>query len=72
MQEVHSVLPRWCSSCDQTGTAGGAYSSTAGLTIDAATGAITPRQVLPELIRLLIQWLLRADVLLKQQRLRLP
>jgi gliding motility-associated-like protein len=26
----------------QTGTAGGAYSSTAGLTIDAVTGAITP------------------------------
>ena len=26
----------------QTGTAGGTYSSTAGLTINAATGAITP------------------------------
>ena len=26
----------------QTGTAGGAYSSTAGLMIDAVTGAITP------------------------------
>ena len=29
-------------SVTQTGTAGGTYSSTAGLTINAATGAITP------------------------------
>ena len=32
----------WCTGCNQTGTAGGTYSSTAGLTINAATGAITP------------------------------
>ena len=55
----------------QTGTAGGTYSSTAGLTINAATGAITPTQVLQELIRLRIQWLRRPDVLPRQQRLRL-
>ena len=43
MRELLSVL-RWLlpQPVTQTGTAGGTYSSTAGLTINAATGAITP------------------------------
>ena len=59
-------------SVTQTGTAGGTYSSTAGLTINAATGAITPSSSTAELIQLLIQWLQPADVLLRQQQPQSP
>ena len=59
-------------SVTQTGTAGGTDPSTAGLTINAATGAITPAQALRELIRLLIQWQRWVDVLPRLQRPLLP
>ena len=56
----------------QTGTAGGTYSSTAGLTINAATGAITPSTSTAGTYTVTYTMAAVADVLHRQQPLRLP